>query len=338
MLQTKLASRTKEKESECETVVTPLDLVFLIDSSGSIEKNGANGHALSKQFVRGVVAGLSVGNNALDTRVAVVQFSTTPKTEIELSDGISKHAVEVAVNKMAHLNVGTCTGHGIKHVTFDTFKHARPDAAKMLVIIADGNSDDDFQGPADAARSQGIDVVAVGVGNKISRSELRKIVGSKIGDVKVLSVTDYGALSDILANTTEKICDEVSTPKLTPAPIPLPTPRPTIEPTLAPTPAPTPRPTWPPYQLARHICVENKGGYALDFWVPHRGGKTHVLLHQDRCIDLLQLGLAQFQTAHVYVDVVGDFSKARSVLTVSYYAHAPTVRRTCTGTTLNWRC
>merc|ERR1719362_788501 len=154
-------------------------------------------------------------------------------TEIELSDGISKAAVEEAIEKMEFHNKGTNIGEGIEYATKFTFKHARPGAAKMLIVIADGNSSDDTQQGADDARDSGIDLVAVGVGDGIHEEEMQKIAGP---DGKILSVMDYAHLGTILANTTETVCDEVSTPK--------------------PTPAPTPVPTLPP-DATSTICVKN---------------------------------------------------------------------------------
>mmetsp|Transcript_55945 Transcript_55945/g.111171 ORF Transcript_55945/g.111171 Transcript_55945/m.111171 type:complete len:325 (+) Transcript_55945:1009-1983(+) len=218
VLQTKAVSMTREQVTECTTVVTPLDLVFLVDSSGSIEQNNAQGHNRSKQFVKDVTNDLPVGDGATDTRVAVVQFSSQLKqtTEIELTDGISKPAIEEAVEDMPFHNLDTWIGKGINYTTADTFKHSRPDAAKMLIVIADGNSKDTQQG-ADDARDSGIDLVAVGVGDGIHEEEMQKIAGP---DGKILSGKDYAHLGTILANTTEIVCDEVSTPKPTPAPPP----------------------------------------------------------------------------------------------------------------------
>merc|ERR1719362_1554704 len=167
-------------------------------------------------------------------------------TEIELSDGISKAAVEEAIEKMEFHNKGTNIGEGIEYATKFTFKHARPGAAKMLIVIADGKSSDDTQQGADDARDSGIDLVAVGVGDGIDEEGMQKIAGP---DGKILSVKDYAHLGTILANTTEIVCDEVSTPKPTPAP----TPEPTLEPT---TPRPTPVPTLPPDATSK-VCVKN---------------------------------------------------------------------------------
>jgi len=312
---------TREQVTECTTVVTPLDLVFLVDSSGSIEQNNAQGHNRSKQFVKDVTNDLPVGDGATDTRVAVVQFSSQLKqtTEIELTDGISKSAVEKAVVDMEFHSGGTHIGEGIKYATKFTFKHARPGAAKMLIVIADGNSADDTQTYADAARSQGIGLVAVGVGNGIDEKEMQNIAGS---NGKVLSVKDYGHLATILANTTEIVCDEVSTPKPTPAP----------------TPRPTPAPTWPADPLAHTICVRNSGGYALDFWAPGVVGKTRVLLGAEKCVDMRHLGLTKFQQVRVNVKVIGGKPKTRMVHTVAYYSQGETAKRTCTGTIHNWKC
>lgn len=366
LLQTRVDAKLEKELTKCTTVVAPLDLVFLVDSSRSIERKG---HDHSKQFVIDVVDGLPVGKGATDTRVAVVQFSRWDKqtTEIELTDGTSNAEIEKAVEVMQWHDGHTYLGAAIKHATTDAFQHARLDAAKMMIVIADGKGSDDVQAPADAARSQGIDLVAVGVGSGIDDETLRKIAGS---NGKMLSVKDYASLITILTNTTKVVCDEISTPKPTPAPTPEPTlpptpepptPEPTPGPTLEPTPRPTPVPPTPeptpkptlepttrptpvptfPSNAAKQICVKNVGS-AKNMWVSLLNGSTIMdtgkrgvfRLGGEKCVSLNVVPAGTQITFEVAIEWGLPWDRKFPVV---YYPDAGTWKFECTDWSFDWQ-
>jgi Mg-chelatase subunit ChlD len=248
MLSTKSAkgsSAFAERDTyECKDAKAAVDLVFLVDCSGSVT---ASGHAASKTFVKNVVAGLPVGTGSLDTRVAVVQFSDNKWTEIDLNSGTSEQAVVNAVNGMSYPGGKTHTHTAISYADTNTFAQARTDAQKLLAVIADGGcSSCDPKSAADTARANGVDIVAIGVGNGISYSELQKIAGP---GGTILQTSQYSTLNNIVDDTTQTVCEKVDP---TPAPTPVPTPEPTPEPT----PVPTPEPTKPTY-CEPHGTVDN---------------------------------------------------------------------------------
>jgi len=328
ILQTRVLDGTVRTYIEkCTTVVTPLELVFLVDGSGSV---GSDGFAESKAFLKDVVGGLSLGTASTETRVAVVQFATGVETEIGLGSGTSEQAVVQAIDGMQHADGMTNTAGGIEYAVEDTFSHARPDAAKVLAVILDGVPSEGFPDPqaaADSARSQGIDVVAIGVGSAIGGDELQKIAGS---GGKVMTVDSYSDLWTLVSNTSKTVCEKVSTAKPTPAP----------------TPRPTPMPTPSPYHLARKVCAKNDGHYVAKLLVMKIGGG--VLFHskdfyrkETMCYDFA--GQAQYTPVHIDVQVLGGFSNGkpkpqRRVGTVAYSSDADKWQTSCTKWSYNWRC
>jgi len=257
----------------------PQDLVFLVDSSGSVKDTGITE---TKKFLRQVVKDLQLGETK--TRLGIGQFSGKAKgdhvtykryetVEIALPKGITKKAVTEAINGMTWHHTGkkhrlndpmTYTGEGIEWVLrnesmFGTKKkREEPKLKKMLVIITDGESNSKFKNDefnpakmAQKARDRNITVIAVGVGinkiplgrQEIARRELRSLADDKSD---VLEVDSYQGLKKLVKRITKQICPPPTpcpTPKPTPRPTPVPTPLPTPEPTPKPTPLPTPVPT-----------------------------------------------------------------------------------------------
>jgi cell division septation protein DedD len=284
--------------------------------------------------------------------VAVAQYSTDQAIEIELPDGISKQAINDTVDAMECLDQKTFTGTGIEYATTEVFKNARPKAQKMLIVITDGNSDpgDDPEEPANAARRQDIEVVAIGITRNaevkgVDEEELRKIAGP---DGTVLTVDRHHELTNILKNTTTVVCDVVSeppTPVPTAAPSPKPTPEPpTPEPTSKRTPKPTPMPPRPtpeptlPYPPASRVLVNNIGGYEAWFNVFKDDQSTKlkkngvkVLMDQEDIIDLRKLdGVTYGMTVEVRVVVTGA-SDPKWVGKVSYDPEAGEAKWQCGG-------
>jgi len=264
----------------CTTATAPVDLVILVDCSGSVKKAG---HDASKQFVKDVVAGLPLGTGTVDTRVAIVQFSNNQWTEISLSAGTSEQPIVSAVDGMTYHEGGTHTHSAITYADTNTFSQARPDAVKLLAVIADGKcqtssiSTCNPKPAADAARANGVQIVAIGVGSGIDYSELQDIAGT---GGTVLQVDEYAKLQDIVADTTKVVCEKVN-------PTPAPTPQPTPEPTPESTPKPTPEPTKPKY-CEPHGTIDNNvhndmplcGNGELSWsCMPDKGGRVQCPAH-----------------------------------------------------------
>jgi len=238
-----------------------VDIIFLVDSSGSISQDGFD---QSRHYLKEVVKRLPVDGSNVSTHVGLAQFSTKSfeSVEIDLLEGTTREAVNAALDKMEwhklHYKMDdpmTHTGEAIQYVLDHMFPKARDNSTEMLVIITDGQSNG-ITDPANisaVAREDGIEVVAVGIRNygddeekkQQMESELTGIVGDK---GKLLTVDTYSELVTIVENTSHMVCTYAEpTPKPTPLPTAMPTPPPTPEPpTPEPTPLPTVMPTPPP--------------------------------------------------------------------------------------------
>lgn len=207
------------ENSECTTGVKPVNLLFLVDGSGSVTKQGFR---QTREFVKNVTGDMSFKGAQY---VAVSQFSASYTSHIGFKKGYSKEKVMEAVDNMKYhsrkVSLRTCTIVGMSGALAE-FVDARSDFVKMMVVIVDGDPSlgCELQTQADDAHSQGIAMVAIGVGANVTKDELGKIAGP---EGIVLQVSDYGQLDTVVRNTKKIICEEISTPEPTPAPTPRPT-------------------------------------------------------------------------------------------------------------------
>jgi len=214
----------------------PVDLIFLVDSSGSV---GSTGFDQSRHFLREVTQRLPVYGSNSSTHVGIVQYSTLDheSIEIDLTEGTTQESVEKALDKMEwhrgklH-DPMTHTGEAIQYLIDNMFPKFRGGSSAMLVIVTDGHSNGDMKpaGVAAKAREDGVTVVAVGIRDFDDDEKVRKMDEEMMAIVggdksKYLSVDSYSELVNIYQNTSKMICEH-SDP-------------------IVPTPAPTPRPTGP---------------------------------------------------------------------------------------------
>jgi len=263
-----------------------LDLVFLVDSSGSVVKDGKIGQAgydgimETGNFIKDVVKDLTLGTDNKSTRIGIGQFSgrkwedTFPNhryetVEIALSEGTTEEAVNKATNAMKWHHKGhhklsdpmTFTGEGIDWVLRNKamFPSARENIQKMLVIVTDGKSNSKWKDydqadysprkMAKKARDKEIDVVAIGIQFPPVDKAAIKELESLVDDPerKLFRLEEYAELKKVVEKITTYACDSTRAP--TPLPTPVPTPLPTPEPTPEPTPLPTAEPTPSPTPL-----------------------------------------------------------------------------------------
>jgi hypothetical protein len=92
---------------------TPIDLVFLLDSSGSIEdpsNYGSPGDFVNKElaFVKAVVPEFSIGLGSNHTRVGVATFSAEARVEFQLGAHASSTNLLAAVDAIEYMGANTC--------------------------------------------------------------------------------------------------------------------------------------------------------------------------------------------------------------------------------------
>jgi len=221
----------------------PLDLVFLLDSSGSV---GQIGFHQSQVYLKKVAAELPLGNSNTSTHISIIQFSSeaVPTVEVPIFEGDALSKVTAAVDDMTWHKEDTHTGEAIEYVLDNVFPLSRAGTADMLVIITDGKANGNTT-PAEAAvraKQMGVDIMAVGIA-EFDYDELLEVTQ---GDTKkVLTVERHSDLVSAVNKTVKMICESAGAFP-TPVPSPMPTAPTPVPPTPPPTPQPTPQPTFKP--------------------------------------------------------------------------------------------
>merc|ERR1719361_2584393 len=211
------------------TVENPLDLVFVVDGSGSV---GADGFELSKQFVGEVADRFTI--SASDTRVGVVQFSSSPHEYLSLSQGEDIANIHNALNAMTHMSGGTKTSAAIEFTSLNLFTNDRPTAQRVMIVLTDGQSGDFSVLPQAkaVAASHDITMMSVGVGSGIGLAELEAIADQ---NDYVFTMNDFNELVAAVDGFSTEVCEIINL--MTPSPSAKPSFTPTTtQPTVDPSP------------------------------------------------------------------------------------------------------
>lgn len=174
--------------------------MFLIDSSGSIYPED---YQKMKDFMKALVQKSNVGKDQV--HIGVLQYSTEQKLEFPLVQVYTKEQLSAAVDAMWQMGGGTHTGEAIAVVSqyFDALNGGRPALRQSLVVITDGESQDEVKKPAEALRAKGVVVYAIGV-VAANTSQLLEISGDPN---RMYAGRDFDALKDLEKQMALELCD-----------------------------------------------------------------------------------------------------------------------------------
>ncbi|XP_034513196.1 matrilin-3 [Ailuropoda melanoleuca] len=183
----------------------PLDLVFIIDSSRSVRPLE---FTKVKTFVSQIIDTLDIG--AADTRVAVVNYASTVKTEFHLQTYSDKQSLKQAVARITPLSTGTMSGLAIQTAMDEAFtveagaRGPTSNIPKVAIIVTDGRPQDQVNEVAARARASGIELYAVGVDR--ADMESLKMIASEPLDEHVFYVETYGVIEKLSSRFQETFC------------------------------------------------------------------------------------------------------------------------------------
>uniref|UniRef100_A0A3Q2Y9S9 VWFA domain-containing protein n=1 Tax=Hippocampus comes TaxID=109280 RepID=A0A3Q2Y9S9_HIPCM len=178
----------------------PGDLLFLVDSSGSIYPQD---YEKMKDFMKSVVGKSNIGQS--DVHVGVMQFSTIQQLVFPLNRHFTKDQMLQAIDGMQQIGGGTNTGEAIAALSpyFDASQGGRPGVRQRMVVVTDGESQDNVKIPAAALRRKGVVAYAIGVMDA-NTTQLLEITGSP---ERVFAERDFDALKDLESQVAMEICD-----------------------------------------------------------------------------------------------------------------------------------
>ncbi|XP_068789541.1 collagen alpha-6(VI) chain [Struthio camelus] len=175
------------------------DIMFLVDSSASI---GNENFLKMKSFMRGLVNKTDVGADRV--QIGVVQFSHEPKEEFQLNTYSTKREIFSAIDRISPLQANTLTGEALKFMPkyFQASSGSRPQVKKILILVTDGEAQDEVKAPATALREEGIIIYSVGVFNA-NKTQLEEISGKR---EMVFYVENFDILKQIKSDLIFDIC------------------------------------------------------------------------------------------------------------------------------------
>ncbi|XP_008072965.1 collagen alpha-1(XX) chain [Carlito syrichta] len=203
------------------------DMVFLVDGSWSI---GHSHFQQVKDFLVSLIEPFEIGPDKV--QVGLTQYSGDPQTEWDLNSFSSKEQVLAAVRSLRYRGGNTFTGLALAHVLGRNLQPSaglRREAAKLVVLVTDGKSQDDVHPAARVLQDLGVDVFAVGVKNA-DETELR-LLASPPRDITVHNVQDFPQLGTLAGLVSRLLCQRLQGRSPPRAPV--------AAPALATLPAPT---------------------------------------------------------------------------------------------------
>ena len=200
---------------------SPLDIVFVVDSSGSIREQDSAGWERVKTFIIQVTREFNIGPSG--TRIGLTvysEFATRQRDDPRIGDDAvgffdlntfqDSQSLEEAINRLYYFNSLTNTQDGLNvahSVIFTPAAGDRPNAPNLAIVITDGVSNvqpEAVEAQAMELRAKAT-VVAVGVSGA-NDDELRIIASDPS---LVLRVDDFRALENELHRIISSACGAV---------------------------------------------------------------------------------------------------------------------------------
>ncbi|XP_022800544.1 uncharacterized protein LOC111338336 isoform X2 [Stylophora pistillata] len=150
------------------------DLGFIIDGSGSIEKNGPGTFKKVLSFVKDLTRSFDVSKEG--THVGVIVYSDEPKVVSGFDQHYNQSEVIAAIEGIQYPNGGTNTGKALLKAKEALFAaSARSGVPNIACVLTDGKSKDNIGAPAQKLRESGVTVISIGMGTDYDLEQLREI-------------------------------------------------------------------------------------------------------------------------------------------------------------------
>ncbi|KAL5022346.1 hypothetical protein ScPMuIL_001501 [Solemya velum] len=195
-------SGARRAQSSC---LQRADIVFLVDSSGSI---GQNNFVKLQTFLKGIISKLDVGTDRV--HVGVERFSSYPTMVFPLSRYTSTSQTNQAIDGIRYVGGGTNTADALRYMReqmFSTQNGARSNVPRIGVVITDGRSSNSRNtvSEADKARMNNIGLIAVGVGSGIDTNELHGVADDP-DNSNTFTVNNFDQLNNVADGILQRAC------------------------------------------------------------------------------------------------------------------------------------
>ncbi|CAG2229580.1 COL12A [Mytilus edulis] len=169
-----------------------LDLVFILDSSGSV---GTSNFLIMKRFASNITLSFKIGETL--TQVGLDVFSSTVTTEIKLKEfNTCAGCLRAKILRAKYKGKMTKTFFALDHARFNSFSThygARIGVPKIAVVMTDGKSQekDKTCESAKYLRNSGVIIIVIIIGNKVDMEEIQCIAS---GPSFIFTVQNFSGL------------------------------------------------------------------------------------------------------------------------------------------------
>ena len=203
---------TAKSRTECRHVI--FDLTVIVDGSGSISSED---YRKSIDFVNQILQTLDVSTKGVNVRL--FQFSDRVRDYTNGKPSGNKKSLTVALNAMAqdHINSVTYTNKALD-LAYDqimssnskNYGHNHLDRKQVVIILTDGQSTDKNVSSARKLHNNAnAKIFAIGIGSGVDKNELSEMASDPDRNY-MFEISDYDALTRILAKLTEEVCVSVT--------------------------------------------------------------------------------------------------------------------------------
>ena len=152
-----------------------IDLAFLLDSWPNVDKTDSVKGESVKDLIRYVCGSFSVGKNGL--HVALLKAGFTASVEFDFNANEDLDSLDEAVDDVTFPENPSRLGKALDLANYALFRNSgRPDAVKILLVVAQNKSSDDVSRSARDLRKSGVNVLSVGIGQGVYGDDLENIV------------------------------------------------------------------------------------------------------------------------------------------------------------------
>ncbi|XP_015995740.2 collagen alpha-4(VI) chain isoform X4 [Rousettus aegyptiacus] len=183
------------------------DIVFLVDSSTSI---GPQNFQKVKNFLHSVVLGLDISSDQV--RVGLAQYNDNIYPAFQLNQYPLKSVVLEHIQNLPYRTGGTNTGNALEFIRTNYLTEAAGSRAKdrvpqIVILVTDGESNDEVQEAADRLKEDGVVVYVVGV-NVQDVQELQKIASEPF-EKFLFNTENFNILQDVSGGILQTLCSAV---------------------------------------------------------------------------------------------------------------------------------
>lgn len=181
--------------------------MFLLDSSTSI---GPQNFQKVKNFLHSVVLGLDISNDQV--QVGLVQYSDNIHPAFQLKQSSLKSMVLEWIRNLSYSTGGTNTGSALEYIranylTEMSGSRAKDGVPQIVILVTDGESNDEVQDAADQLKRDGVFVYVVGI-NVQDVQELQKIASEPF-EKFLFNTENFSILEEFSGSLLQALCSTV---------------------------------------------------------------------------------------------------------------------------------